>query len=120
MVQMNTTSSAAIGRRRTLRSPLLNIGTSSRSAPKTSGPATMMMVSRWCGAIASTAKYQRKYQSGRGYASRRLGSGGGPSSGGPTMTARSATVATIAAPKTTSRQAASGQKGTPSRRSSSS
>ena len=83
---MNTTSSAAIGRRRTLRSPLLNIGTSSRSAPKTSGPATMMIVSRWCGAIASTAKYQRKYQSGRGYASRRLGSGGGPSSGGPTMT----------------------------------
>ena len=66
VVQMKMTSSHAHGRRRTLRSPLFEIGRSSRIAPKSSGPSTMTMVSRWFGVKASNAKYHRKYQSGLG------------------------------------------------------
>ncbi len=67
------------------------------------------------GTSASAAKIQTKYQSGRGLASRIVGSGGVCSSGGPTIIASKAIAPRIATPRTTSRQAASGQNGTPSR-----
>ena len=66
VVHMKTTSSGAQGRCRARRTPVLDSGSSSSAAPKTSGPSTMMRVSRFWGASARSAKYQRKYQSGRG------------------------------------------------------
>ena len=73
-----------------------------------------MHVSRLGGASARTAKYQSRYQSGRGSAEMMLGSGGAPIFGGPTTIARARMPSAIATPNTTSRQAASGQNGTPS------
>ena len=67
-----------------------------------------------CGSRASTAKYQSKYQSGRGSAAMMLGSGGLPSSGGPNASDSKAIAAMVPTPNTTSRQAASGQNGQPS------
>ena len=67
------------------------------------------------GRIASTAKYHRKYQSGRGEAMMIVGSGGFPSGLGPTMSASASTVPTTSTATTASRQAASGQNGCPSR-----
>src|SRR4029453_10653235 len=65
------------------------------------------------GISASSAKYQRRYQSGRGSAASMLGSGGlsnggGPRKGGATAIAMIKSVEII-----TSRQARSGQKGLP-------
>ena len=74
-----------------------------------------MYVSRLGGMSASTAKYQSRYQSGRGSASMMLGIGRrADSAAGRRRWPAGRCRATIATPKTTSRQAASGQNGTPS------
>jgi hypothetical protein len=62
---------------------LHRIGSRSRTTPASSGPPTINQFSMPCGSGASTAKYQSRYQSGRGSAAMMLGSGGLPSSGGP-------------------------------------
>ena len=65
------------------------------------------------GISASSAKYHKKYQSGRGYARTMVGSALLPSSGGPSHSARMSTIEPTASAKTTSFQPASGQNGTP-------
>src|SRR4051812_17537383 len=62
------TTTMAQGRRLGARSPLLpRRGRRKRSTPKSNGPSTITKGSVAGGMRASTAKYQRKYQSGRGY-----------------------------------------------------
>src|SRR5579872_4913779 len=57
----------AHGRRRGLRSPRFEMnGTSKSRMPNTSGASTMTQDSSAGGINASTAKYQSRYQSGRG------------------------------------------------------
>src|SRR5256885_16991092 len=62
---------------------------------------------------ASSAKYQRRYQSGRGSAASMLGSGGLSSAGGPTKNAATAIAMIKRVATITSRQARSGQNGLP-------
>src|SRR5580658_1393930 len=65
-----TTMATAQGRFRMLRSPLLDRkGADSRKPPIRSGTSKMTQVSKLGGMSASTAKYQSRYQSGRGAAS---------------------------------------------------
>src|SRR3954453_14117809 len=60
-----STIATAHGRRLGLRSPLLpTIGRMNNSAPNSTGPSTITKGSAAGGINASTAKYQRKYQSG--------------------------------------------------------
>src|SRR5580692_9599678 len=83
---VTTTMATAHGRRRTLRSPLFEMNGAEKSRPPTSsGAARITSVSRLAGMRASTAKYQSRYQSGRGEASVTLGSGGLSSAGGPSV-----------------------------------
>src|ERR1700733_6437102 len=106
-----TAMAPAQGRRQTLRSPLLDrSGKLSKKAPTTSGPTTMTTFSRLGGRSASTAKYQSRYQSGRGDAVMLLGSGGASSGGGPTRAASRRMPKSMAPANTKSRQSASGQK----------
>src|SRR5689334_24267554 len=103
------------GRRVAARSPLFDRSGGARRRPPTmSGARMMTAASRLGGHSARTAKYQRRYQSGRGSASMRLASGGAPISGGPTRSASARMPNIIATEKKTSRHAASGQNGTPS------
>src|SRR5437660_943547 len=98
-----------------LRSPLFEMnGGEIRSPPATSGANRIRAVSSFDGQSERTAKYQSRYQSGRGAALIKLGSGGSPISGGPTKMAIAAMPAIITSENTTSRHAASGQNGTPS------
>src|SRR4029079_5874950 len=106
----------AQGRRFGLRSPLLaRKGRKSSSAPISAGSPRMTQSSILGGTSARAAKIQRKYQSGRGYASRFVGSGGASNFGALTITASATITSSTTRPRTTSRQRASGQKGTPSR-----
>src|SRR5260370_33139322 len=65
------------------------------------------------GMRASSAKYQRRYQSGRGSAASMLGSGGLSNAGGPTKNAASAIAMINSVQIITSRHARSGQNGLP-------
>src|SRR5665213_150430 len=110
MKTINATMTNDHGRRMGLRSPLL--ATSGRriiTAMNRAGPRMMTQSSDHFGIKESTAKYHKKYHSGRGEASTMEGSGGFPNSGGPTITASAATATTSRNAKTTTRQAASGQ-----------
>src|SRR5665213_695929 len=108
------TAATAHGRRRGLRSPRLKTnGSAIKIIPTSSGPKTRKYCSVPCGIKASTAKYQSKYQSGRGLAVVMLGSGGFPNSGAPEKNASAAMTTIITTQKTTSRQAESGQNGFP-------
>src|SRR5512133_4232959 len=62
---------------------------------------------------ASSAKYQRRYQSGFGSAASMLGSGGLSNAGGPTENAATAIAMIRMVETITSRQARSGQNGLP-------
>src|SRR4026207_732884 len=62
---------------------------------------------------ASSAKYQRRYQSGFGSAASMLGSGGLSNTGGPTKNAATAIAMIRPVTTITSRQARSGQNGLP-------
>src|SRR5213080_735756 len=62
---------------------------------------------------ASSPKYQRRYQSGRGSAASMLGSGGLSNGGGPTKNAATAIAMIKRVATITSRQARSGQNGLP-------
>src|SRR5579872_2287919 len=116
MNMINATMTSDHGRRMGLRSPLLATrGRRIKVAMNRAGPRIMTQSSDHFGIRESTAKYHRKYHSGRGEASTMVGSGGFPNSGGPMITASATTVAITRKPKITSRQAASGQKGCPSR-----
>src|SRR5580693_616881 len=89
MTTAPTTTAIAHGLRRAARSPLFDkSGGDMRRPPKTSGAKRITAVSSLEGQSESTAKYQSRYQSGRGAAFVMLGSGGAPISGGPTTTAR--------------------------------
>src|ERR1035437_2465689 len=95
------------GRRRGLRSPRPpSSGTRIKKSPKTSGPRMITHLSDHIGINDRRAKYHMKYQSGRGEAEMIVGSGGIPSSGGPTTSASTNIVRTTMTPKNTSRQAA--------------
>src|SRR5579872_4034810 len=95
------------GRRRGLRSPRPpSSGTRIRNNPKTRGPRLITHLSDHFGINYRSAKYHMKYQSGRGDAEMIVGSGGFPSSGGPTTSASTNSARTTLAPKPTSRQAA--------------
>src|SRR4030095_15432939 len=77
MITLNNTTAIDHGRRDGARSPLLlSIGAANRRMPITTGPRIIRCPSSSRGIIASRAKYQSKYQSGRGSARRMLGSGG--------------------------------------------
>src|ERR1017187_3568027 len=116
MKMINATMTNDHGRRMGLRSPLLATrGIRIRAAMNRAGPRIMTQSSDHFGIKESTAKYHKKYHSGRGEASTMVGSGGFPNSGGPTITASATTATTNRNAKTTSRQAASGQNGSPSR-----
>src|SRR6185437_836236 len=94
MKTINATMANDHGRRMGLRSPLLaRNGRSIRAAINRAGPRMITQSSDHFGIKVSTAKYHKKYHSGRGEAATMVGSGGFPSSGGPTITA-SATTAT--------------------------
>src|ERR1035441_9886253 len=62
---------------------LRRVGRRSRTTPPHRAAPTINQFSMPCGGMASTAKYQSRYQSGRGSTAMMLGSGGLPSSGGP-------------------------------------
>ena len=78
------TQATAQGRRRRERWPVLKKKGRANMEPKTSAGARIMMPdsSLW-GLMARMAKYQSRYQSGRGSAMRRVGFGGGARWGGP-------------------------------------
>src|SRR6185437_7750412 len=88
MKTINATMANDHGRRMGLRSPLLvRSGRSIRAAINRAGPRIMTQSSDHFGIKESTAKYHKKYHSGRGEAATMVGSDGFPSSGGPTITA---------------------------------
>src|SRR3954467_4414595 len=114
LTAVNATTPTAHGRRRKLRSPTgASRGNARNSRPMNAGKATMKKSSMLLGISANSAKYQRKYQSGRGYASTMVGSALVPRSGGPKMIASTTTIEPTASANTTSFQPASGQNGTP-------
>src|SRR5512142_1168132 len=102
------------GRLNGLLSPVLcRIGREIRIIPMTTGLKAITNDSIWGGMRAKSAKIHIKYQSGRGFAFILAGSGGAPISGGPKIRARRKIPVTTMMPKVASRQAASGQNGTP-------
>src|ERR687884_1107861 len=104
------------GRRNGLRSPLFaNKGSTNSSPKKSRGPPMMTQSSRLAGNMASAPKYHRKYQSGWGKTLTCAGSGGPARSGAPIQMVNAMMPIMTMVEKTTSRHAASGQKGTPMR-----
>ena len=78
-------TTSAQGRRRGCRSPRPNrTGSSSNTVAAARGISQSRYRSVPCGSSARTAKYQSRYQSGRGWAWTVAGSGGRPNGFGPT------------------------------------
>src|SRR5579871_1258157 len=108
------TKPIAHGRRLGLRSPYgATNGNNTNISPSASGKPMMNTFSMTGGINASSAKYHRKYQSGRGSACRLVGSAFAPSAGGPSQIARISTTEPTSSAKMTSFHPASGQNGTP-------
>src|SRR5437879_13443308 len=117
MVTLSSTTAIDHGRRDGARSPrLLSSGTASKRTPIKAGPRIITQPSSCGGINASNAKYQSRYQSGRGSALRMLGSGGLSSGGGPAKYASNTMTTINPGPNTKSSHQTAAQNGTPSSR----